>query len=466
MKLLSKPATRWIRLISVSMVVGVMGGVSAIALEKLLHFGVHGLVGKFTHLNDINIMQFQIMVIFLPAFGGLFSGLLTLVLGKNSRGHGTDLLTYAFHQQFGVFSIRGPAIKALAAVGVISTGGSAGPEGPIAALGASIGSSMGKLFKLSPHERRILLVAGCAAGVGSIFRCPLGGALFATGILYSEPEFETDAMVPSFIASVIGYTTFIQGLGITEPLLAGTSNLQFESAIELIPYGLLGPLCGLFAIFFSVNLRFIESITSKITVVPIWMIPAIGGILTGLIACMFPQVMDGQYVFINNAISLDWAGSSADYIVTWRLVGLFGAVALLKCVATSFTLGSGASGGVLGPNLFIGGVVGAFFGALCEMLFPDLFPASLRQSLIPVGMAGVLAATMRSPIASIVMVTEMTGSYGLIVPLMLVCITSYVIGRRFGMNHEQVRTAAESPAHASDAIIHILETNAGSKCYG
>src|SRR5690606_19029149 len=113
-----------------------------------------------------------------------------------------------FHRKMGDMPVRAPFIRGAAAVVVVSSGGSAGPEGPLAAVGAAIGSGIGRLCRLTPQERRVLLIAGCAAGVGAIFRCPLGGALFATSVPYSEEEFEGEAMVPAFVASVLGYTVF------------------------------------------------------------------------------------------------------------------------------------------------------------------------------------------------------------------------------------------------------------------
>jgi CIC family chloride channel protein len=121
-------------------------------------------------------------------------------------------------------------------------------------------------------------------------------------------------------------------------------------------------------------------------------------------------------------------------------------------------VGSGGSGGVLGPSVFVGGVLGALLGSLLVATGIGNFDESLLQALVPVGMAGVLAAGMRTPLAAMVMVTEMTGSYGLIVPLMIVCMSAYVVGRRYGLNREQLRTSADSPAHAADGLIHILES--------
>ncbi len=458
---LPRPAARWSRRFLLGSVVGVLGGLSASAMDWGLHHGISLLVGRFAHLSGTGVLQPQWAVLLLPAAGCLLSGLIVRLFCPDApAGHGTNLLVRSFHRQLGEMPLRGPLVKAAAAVGVISCGGSAGPEGPIAAAGAAIGSSVGKRFGLRPRERRMLLVAGCAAGVGAIFRCPLGGALFATSVLYREEEFEADAIVPAFVASVLGYSTFMTvlgGLGEQVYLLRGATDLGFRSAIELLPYALLGPLCGLVSIFFSFCLHWVERLTTASQQwLPRWFTPLLGGLATGGIACLLPQVMDSRYQFIQNALSgFGEAGPTA-----WAAVALFGGVVLAKCMATALTIGSGASGGVLGPSVFIGGVAGALLGAVLRVVAPSLIEANpeLPDALIPVGMGGVLAAAMRIPLASIVMVCEMTGGYGLIVPLMLVCISSYVVGRRWGLNPEQVPTAAESPAHAGDAVVHLLES--------
>ncbi|MHC5001802.1 MAG: chloride channel protein, partial [Planctomycetota bacterium] len=337
---------------------------------------------------------------------------------------------------------------------VISCGGSAGPEGPIAALGAAIGSVVGRVMRLAPHERRILLLAGCAAGIGAIFQCPLGGALFAVGILYSEPEFESDAIVTAFVASVLGYSTYMVVLGFEGPMLEGIDAFRFSSPGDLIWYAVLGPMCGITSIFFYWCLRLVEKTLVPRSRMPRWLLPALGGLATGGIACVLPQVMDGRFIFIQASIdgALPLEGGAARWVILLLLV-LVG-----KCLATAFTVGSGAPGGVLGPSVFIGGLVGALLGAVGHVVAPELCDEQLQAALIPVGMAGVLAAAMRIPLAAMVMVTEMTGSYGLIAPLMLVCVTSYVIGKRWGLNAEQVRSVADSPAHAVDPIVHLLES--------
>ncbi len=460
----STAGARWSRLLILGSVVGVLGGLAAVALEWGIHTGsdllIHRFVGSRVDVAGAGVLVFDWRLLLLPALGGLMSGVIVQLVFGLSTGHGTDLLTRAFHHGLGVFPLRGPLVKAAAAVGVISCGGSAGPEGPIAALGASLGSTTARYFGLTARETRVLLIAGCAAGVGAIFGCPLGGALFATSIPYREPEFESDAMVPAFFASVIGYSTFIfvYNPDQSSRILGDVQKLGFSHPIELLPYAVLGPLCGVFAILFSKSLHVVERTFRRATHVPLWFRPALGGLATGMIACLLPQVMDGQYEVTRAAVHGGFDGSDGGFLGVWRLPAFFAAVAVAKCFATSLTVGSGASGGVLGPSVFVGGAVGAMLGAALNAVGVFEFDESLRQALIPVGMGGVLAAGMRTPLAAMVMVTEMTGSYGLIVPSMVVCMSAYLIGRGYGLNREQLRTSADSPAHAADGLIHILES--------
>jgi len=207
------PMARWTRLLGLASLVGVLAGLAAAALEYGLHEGSRFLVGRFTDLGQARVLEFRPELLLLPALGGLIAGLLVHWLCPRLAGHGTDLLIRAFHRRGGVMPLRGPAVNATAAIGVISCGGSAGPEGPIAALGAAIGSSLGGALSLTPRERRIMLIAGCGAGVGAIFQCPLGGALFAVSVLYREPDYETDAIIPAFVASVIGFVLSFSSIG-------------------------------------------------------------------------------------------------------------------------------------------------------------------------------------------------------------------------------------------------------------
>ena len=436
-------------------------GTAAAGLRKGLDIGVREIIGRFADFGGPDTFDFNWGILLLPMAGGLLSGLLVRLLCPRSTGHGTDQYIAAFHQHRGQLEFRGPAVKAVGAIGVISFGGSAGPEAPIAALGAAIGSRVAQWMKLSPREMRVMLVAGCGGGVGAVFQCPLGGALFAASVLYREPEFDADSMVPAFVSSVLSYSTFITLLGTGQHMLAGAGSLVFTHPRELPAYAVLGPLCGVLSILLFKSFRAMEAIGRR-TSLPGWLRPAAGGLMVGALGCMLPQVMDGQYHFIQNAMNGTLFTAGGGVVGSWWPVALFGAVAVFKCIATALTVGSGASGGALGPSVWIGGAAGAFLGAFLQAAFPNSLPPeqmdALCRSLIPVGMAGVIAAGMRTPMAAVVMVTEMTGSYGLIVPLMLVCVTAYVTGRRWGLNESQVARASESPAHAGDLLVNSLES--------
>jgi CIC family chloride channel protein len=448
-------ANRWKRLFLLPMLTGLLGGAAAAAMEWGLHVGTEALIGKAIPADPLATLQFHWAILIFPAVGGLLSGLFVPLLCRATRQQGTDTVIRAFHRDNGDLPLRSPLVKAIAAVGVIICGGSAGPEGPIAALGASLGSACGRMFGVSPRQMRILLLAGCGAGIGAIFRCPLGGALFAAGVIYSEPDYESEAIIPAVIASVVGYSVFMALWGHGLPLLAHARDLTFSSPLELIPYAILGLACGLVTRLFASCLHGVEHLTHRAGRLPFWVKPGIGGLATGAIACLLPQVMDFRYDFIQQA--MDGQLSGAGRMHWWWFAGLFAMILVAKCVATSCTVGSGAAGGVLGPSLFIGGITGAMVGALLEAQFPGTFPEPLRKALIPVGMGGVLAAGMRTPLAAAVMVIEMTESYGLIVPLMVVCTTAYVVGNRWGLNEEQVPTSSQSPVHSADTIVHLLE---------
>lgn len=448
------PLARWTRSLGLATLVGWLGGLAALALAGALHAAVPLLIGNFARPEAPVLFELRLGILLLPGLGALVSGLAVRALLGSFGGQGTDQLVHAFHHDNGRLALPAPAIKAAAAVGVISTGGSAGPEGPIAGLGAALGSSLGRALGLEPREVRVLLVAGCAAGVGAVFACPLGGALFAASVLYRQPAFEASALVSAFVASAIGYATFASVWGAHARVLAHSDSLVFLGAGELPLFVLLGLVCGATAIFYSACLRGAERGFAALPV-PQWARPALGGLATGAIACLAPQVMDGEYRTVQAIFDGTFFADAQGAWLRWA--GVLAFVLVAKCAATAATVGSGSAGGVLGPSVAIGGLVGGAFGALCTYLAPELVPEALRRALVPVGMASVLAASMRVPIAAMAMVMEMTGSFGLIVPLMLATMTAYVVGQRRGIVASQVATPAESPAHAGDVVVALLE---------
>ncbi|MFP8879256.1 MAG: chloride channel protein, partial [Myxococcota bacterium] len=196
----------WTRTLVLAFVVGVAAGLAAFALAWGLHHGSEHLVGRVAGSGSADSWRFSWELLLLPALGAVVAGLAVRLLVGRVGGQGTDAMVHAFHQDNGELALSAPTVKATASIATIASGGSAGPEGPSAALGAAIGSSVGQLIGVTPRERRTLLVAGCAAAVGAIFGCPLGGALFAASVLYRRSEFESTSLVSAFVASAVGYT--------------------------------------------------------------------------------------------------------------------------------------------------------------------------------------------------------------------------------------------------------------------
>lgn len=390
-------------------------------------------------------------VLLVPTLGGLLSGLLVYSFAPEAEGHGTDAMVRAFHRLRGVIRGRVPIVKSLASILTIGTGGSAGREGPIAQIGAGFGSFLATKLKLNEWERRLLVLAGAAAGIGAIFRAPLGGALFAVEVLYASTAIEFSGIVPCVVASVVAYSVFASifgpGLAFSTP-----ADLRFHGPAELPLYVVFAVLCALVGFFYVTIFYGMRDRVFHRLKLPNHVKPAIGGLLLGMTALAFPQIMAGGYGWIQEAIN----GS-----LTWQLMAM---LVLAKIVATSFTISSGGSGGVFAPSLFIGAMLGGAFGILAESLFPQFAPAP--AAFVLVGMGGFFAGVAKVPLTALLMVSEMTGSYDLLVPLMLVCVINVaVLSSRCSLYEDQVNSLIDSPAHLGDFVIDILADMTVRKVY-
>ena len=381
------------------------------------------------------------MILWIPALGGLLSGLIVFNLAPETEGHGTDAMIDSFHRKKGKVRKRVPVIKTIASAITIGSGGSAGKEGPVAQIGSGFASILATLLKLGDRERRLMLLAGAAGGLGAIFKSPLGAALFATEVLYRQPEFEFEAIIPCIISSIVGYTVFTYYAG-WEPIFH-IPRFMFTPPAELPFYGLLGILCaavGFFYIrfFYLLRDRFFKEIR-----LPKSIIPALGGLMLGILAFFYPKVLGGGY-------------ESMQLAIDGRLtVGLMLLLVFAKIMATSFTISSGGSGGVFAPSLFIGAMLGGFYGNLCFEWFPHL--VSSPSPFVLVGMGGFFAGIAKVPIAALIMIMEMTGGYSLIVPLLIVSTISYLLLGEYSLYEKQVSSRVDSPAHIGDFAVDILD---------
>lgn len=391
----------------------------------------------------------------LPAVGGLLCGMLVQWLAPSAAGAGTDAYVHAFHRKKGKVSLMVPPVKIVASLITLASGGVAGREGPIVQAAGGIGSAVARMFRLGTRERRILLVAGAAAGAGAMFRTPLGAALYAIEVLYYE-DFETDAIMPSMIASVTAYSvvTIVFGAG---HLFTTEAHYIFDPrALPL--YATLGLVIALFGVFY---VRFLHRLGDRFfrrLPVPLFMRTAIGGILLGLFALLVPHALGTGYGMAQGAID------GADWITSHPLPWLFMiGLVLIKTVGLGLTVQSGGSGGEMGPSL----VIGALLGGAVGMLFHDLFPTIVTQpgAFALVGMGAFFGGVANVPISAAIMVCELCGSYDLLAPLLLVCGISFVALRRVTLYRAQVRGRVDSPAHRDEVTIDILRSLTVEKVY-
>lgn len=375
--------------------------------------------------------------------GGLISGLIVFSLAPEAEGHGTDAAIDAFHQRAGRIRSRIPFIKLVSSAVTIGSGGSAGREGPTAQIAAGFGSWIGGVFYLSPADRRIALAVGVGAGIGAIFKAPLGGALLSAEILYLR-DFELEALVPGFIASVVGYTIFASWSG-WEPVFGDALGFKFSDPESLIWYAALGVVCGLVGILYVRFFYGTRDFFHRIHVPP-HIKPAIAGVVVGTMGIFFPQILSMGYGWLQFAVE----GNTAE-LAAWTMLALV----FLKIIATSLTIGSGGSGGVFAPGLFIGGMVGGSSYALLDGHVPWL-PAQ-AEPFVVVGMGALFGGIAKAPMAVMLMVAEMTGEFTMIVPAMIATSISYLVTGNTTIYESQVATRADSPAHRGEYTIPLIQ---------
>lgn len=438
---------RWILL---SALIGAVSGLGAILFDLLFRLAQRGLIGGIGRFQPPgagleggpgfgpdNVWMLPVSLV----IGGLISGFLVFRFAPEAEGHGTDAVLHSFHHLKGKIRKRVPFVKSVASAITIGSGGSAGREGPIAQIGAGFGSFLAGALKLTNHDRRIMMMAGTAGGIGAIFRAPLGSAFFAAECLYSKPEFEYEVLLPGLISSITGYSIYSSYAG--WGVLFDVPEIEFHRPSQLLIYAFLGIACALAGSIYPKVFYGLRDRLFKPLGIPNWLKPALGGLLLGAIAMVFPQALGMGYGYMQEAIT---GGQSISFLLTFAAV---------KMVATSLTISSGGSGGVFGPSLVIGGALGAAYGQAAVDLFPGIAPAPV--ACIMVGMCGFFAGVAKVPFASVIMVMELTGSYGLLVPSLLVATIAYLLmPLGIKLYENQVPSRTDSPAHLGSFTVDIL----------
>jgi CIC family chloride channel protein len=412
---LNKDARKWLLLDLLGAVAGIVGGLGAIVFRVTLDFNRWLFFDLLLPKISVYAYGFNWAYIVLPILGGLIIGPIIMKFAPETKGHGVPEIMEAVALKGGKIRKRVAFLKIFASSVTISSGGSAGREGPIAQIGASIGSFIGETLKLEAHEIRLLVVCGVASGIAGTFNAPLGGALFGMEILYRGIGLFN--AIPVIFASVIGAATVSTYYG-SSPSFIAPLNLKFTNPAELVWYLLLGLAFGLISILWVKLFYGVEDGFDKLRIHNRYKL-AIGGAMAGFIGIFFPfdGIMGVGYEGINQAL----IGS---FVITMLLT-----LGVLKMVATAFTIGSGGSGGIFAPSLYIGAMFGGALGLIFQFIAPGMISQPFTYSLA--GMAALFAGAAQAPLNVIIMIPEMANDYSLLAPIMISSVTSFMVAWLF-----------------------------------
>jgi CIC family chloride channel protein len=348
----------------------------------------------------------------------------------------------------GELPLRDAMLKLGSAVVTLGSGGSLGAEGPVAVAGASVGSGLGQSFRFGPNRRRLLLACGTAAGISAAFNTPIAGVLFALEVVMGT--FAVAALSPVVVASVIGAVVSRQFRG-ADPAFDIPSEFTLASPSELWLYLLLGLACGALAVLFVRVYYGAQDLLDRLLGQG-FAAALVAGVLVAAMGLIHPELLGDGRQGIGLVLSAQLLGAEAL------------ALGLMKILTSGLTMAGGGAGGVFTPSLFVGAAFGSFFGLTAQAVFPNTGITPEAYALV--GMAAVVAGATFAPLTAIIMIFEMTDDYGLILPLMLVCVISYLVARRlYGQSiySEILVRQGDRISHGADRS--VLENVAVSECY-
>lgn len=397
----------------------------------------------------------------LPAVGGLLCGLLTSRFAPEASGGGGNAMIHAYHEQGSHVRRRVIWVKALASLLTLGSGGAGGREGPTMQIGAAIGATVARVLGLDARERRILFVAGVAAGIAAVFRTPLGAALLAVEVLYRD-DFEADALIPAILSSVVGYSVVTAIYGESR-LFAHAPGYPFVLS-HLPLYMLLALFICVLAIAFVSSLHSVQKLARRLPG-PVWLRPALGGLVLG-VACVpivigfghsLNQPGQGLGIFGGGYGAAQLAITGASWLPgSWLAVGLLLLLCVAKLFAASITVGSGGSAGDFAPSLALGALLGGAFGRALSLILHD--PRIDPGAFALVGMGTLYGGIAHAPLSALVLTCELAGSYDLLVPLMLAGGVAFVALRRWSLYPAQVPSLRDSRVHREDRLEALSRT--------
>ena len=434
-------------MVVIAALVGVIGGYGAIAFRWLVQFFQGFAIGHGEHVVGLLADMPWWRAASMPIVGALLVGPLVYYGAREAKGHGVPEVMDAVIFKNGVIRPIVAVVKILASALSIAFGGSVGREGPIIQIGAAMSSALGQWLHFSPHRLRTMIGCGAAAGIAATFNSPIAGAIFALEIIMRD--FAIGTFSPIIVASVVATAVSRHYLGDVPAF--PVPEFVIGNWIELPAYAVLGVVVGLASIVYVRSLYWSEERFEKLRF-PEPLKPLLGAIPLGLLAVFFPQIYGIGYDSMVQALQ-------GDMVWTFMLL-----LVVVKLVAVNLTLGSGFSGGIFAPALFLGGMLGGAFGGVVHTWVP-----TNPGGFVLVGMAAMVAASIRGPITAILILFEMTGEYAIILPLMLACIVATLVAQRimpesiftlkFARQGRDLNYGRESAILKSWHVGDVMETN-------
>lgn len=427
-----------------SIIIGIVAALGAYVFSYLIH-----LVESLCHLQGVS-ESFSIGpgLIILPALGGLLVGPLIYLFAREAKGHGVPEVMAAVIKRGGRIRPIVAVVKSIASALTIGTGGSAGSEGPIIQIGAGFGSTLGQIFRMPPRRINTFVACGAAGGISAIFNAPFGGIMFSLEVILGD--FRKFSFIYVAIASVVSalVSRTLTGDNTIFAIEKMREILYMKSSWEIIAFLGLGVFVAFVSKTFNFILEHFEDLYDKIKF-PEYLKPATGGLAVGLMAYYATRIIPAQG--LNNPLSVLSVGyytirqvlNPENYINwidlngIWMLVLALAMLAAYKIIATGFTLGSGGSGGIFAPSLFIGAMAGGLYGIVLHNIFPGQTTSPAVYALV--GMGACFAGAAHAPITAIFILFEMSDSYEIILPIMAAVVVSTLVA--YWIKPESIYTA-------------------------
>ncbi len=456
--------------------IGIVAGLGAAAFYYLINLVSGALLGGVAGLtlpmegtaNPADLVWSSsfprvLLVPMLLVGGGLVVGAIAWRLAPEIAGHGTDATIRSFHRQGGKVRLRVPVLKTLASAVTLGTGGSGGREGPVSQIGGGFGSVWADLVRLGPHDRRIALATGMGAGIGAIFRAPLGGAVYAAEILYTG-DFEPEVFVPGIIASVVAYSIYSTIFGFHTLFATPAALTSYVFSPERLPlYAVLGVVCGGTGILFTWMYRQTESWFGTRAGSRLWRPAAGAGLASAIFLGAYFLLPERAHFVSLSSLSIGYGfvqavmlGQLSSGSFTVLVIALLVAAVFVRMAMTSFVVGSGGSAGLFGTSVVVGAFLGTAVGGISHDLLPALVPLTVVPVFSIVGMMSFFGGISKAPLGVLIMVVEMAGTYTILPAAMLSIFVAYVATGRTHIYREQIPSRIQSPAHEEEYRSYFL----------